>query len=682
MPDSSREFPEEPLSVSRFFLEGLLGQLLLPIFYVRYWLNEDERALANLCRPLATTTAEMPVLWVLALLCLISIILIGSTASERSLDGKVNTVNVSLGDSVVALSSYFLVVIAAALSTAHAPREYCLVSDAQRGSVLSLVPPSQQTRFRPTRLSQSLSAEANLDRSKISFNGGGEVAPTDVSLQGPSDISRESPNADRPAGIMRFSYRVPYIRILFDEVPPLASDCNFVFPSESWFFPSRSNARYDRMNVHLEAAQFKFNIGQNIIRNNVSATDEEVDFGGELGVVAPNQVVAVTNRMWRESKACYALEGGDADLQYQPIEDFFVVFEAPRGGLTEAEQDNTNPNAMKDRVISSETMLLGMSKREILHRANHEGDGNFSGWRPVVIPLWASQSCWMLSAAMAFVPMILRGFAGVSPIGEASAGEVMGCFFPLLLNFLCLATIGRIIFATAISLWNFWDWVYSFTEVTLNGYPSKWHATLSFTDSINVHSWYALREQIGQVFQVGMRARCTLAGAASLHCFCWMSYYVSYSIVPTTRMFVDGWLLQQMCISALLLLGCCAVFMLCDEVNECFRDHAQFFSSVKVFVDEEVGALQRRQQRVSAFRDRSGSSKNNPLALEEVQGVITDVAFALHNESSQLQLFGVDVTTRVPLLLGVVAVLTLVCIAVAVRAMSHDDHRWTKVRSM
>jgi hypothetical protein len=183
-----------------------------------------------------------------------------------------------------------------------------------------------------------------------------------------------------------------------------------------------------------------------------------------------------------------------------------------------------------------------------------------------------------------------------------------------------------------------------------------------------------------RVFQVGLAARCMLVGLVAVHSFCWVTYYLSNTIIYPAA--VDGWLLQQMIISALLLAACFVMLWLCSEINESFGDHAQFFSSVQVFVDEEVGALQRRQQRVSAFRDRSGSSKYNPLALEEVQGVITDVAFALHHESAPLQIFGVEVTKRVSLVLCGVAALTVVCIVVAVHTMSRDVHRWISLDSM
>ena len=685
VPDTSKEYPEEPFNLHRFLSEGVIPQLLLPIFYVRYSLEGNESALRNLCSPLSTFTAEMPVLWFLALMSLISIIIIGSTAPERSLAGHVNVINVSLGDNIVALSTYLLVVVAAALSTAHAPRQYETIA-AMRSPQQAAE--KQPTRFRPTRLSGSVAEESAIGSKLSSENESAAPEQQEFSSaaapRANGDAGNSLPNEAQTATEMptRFSNRVPYINVLFDEVPPLLDDCSFVFASESWFFPSRSNALYDRMHIHLDAAPFKFNIGQQIVRNNVAASAEDVDFGGELGVIGPNQVVTVSNRMWRESQACYALEGGDPDLQFQPIETFFTPFDVSALGRSEADAENVNPNAMTDRIISSETMLVAMSKREILHRSIHDDDGNFSGYRPVVVPKWASQGYWMLSITIVFVPMILRGFAGVSPIGQATAGEVIGCFFPMLLNFLCLATLGRILVATAISMWNLLDWITAFTEVTLNGYPCKWHSTLSFTDSINVHSWYSLRDHLIRVFQVGMRARCCLAGMVALHSVSWGAYFVAYTIVPWSRKFVDGWLLQQMIISGLLLIGSCVIFLLCHHINACFANHAQFFSAVKVFVDEEVGALQRRQQRVSAFRDRSGSSRNNPLALEEVQGVITDVAFALHNESAPLRAFGIDLSLLLVFVLGTAAVLTIVCVVQAVAAMSTDSTRWGSVRSL
>ena len=868
--DSSVEFTlEEPLAAAPFLVDGLLTGIFFPLRQIfSLFCEKSSNAYSKpqvviagqekggrrdqggqslmwlLSFPFGSKICCMPLLSLLFWGCALAMgiqLRYGLDPSDlRTL--RTVEINVSIGDSIVAMTTFGAVVLLAACAIAHHPSVTSrwgvqdIWNEPFQQSMLPCDLPPQHSRPQttdftgaPSTLSDNMaigpSAAAGGDSQALLDENGNPVAPQrknslhqGTSLRGAGEelTTLHGPKPRRYA---------PFMHVLLDEVPPLTtsneanideddeddvatvtqrqaqSSLYFLYDTADWFEPQRLNRedideslklfkkvwtdeRHAEVERHLarrrkmlarEAAKkaaaeggsegsrpgtasrprtgggsrpgtaggedlggtitaadvallnpnaiewrasdvFKFTIGDRIRRND-EHPEMQVCFDGEHSITTDDTFI-VSNRMWANRCALYCVEGAADTHQWQAVESLFDVVEDLTLQLAAGLGNDRNPRKA-DRVVSIEMMLLGMSGRDVLRRIDVFGNGNVSGSvGGSSVPAVSIIFGLLLAVILAVIPLCVRILQGGGLHAKGSIGDLLCAYLPIFLSTLSITCILAIMESIRRSLTNLEEALISFTEMTLGAGPRQWAPVLNWYETVNIRSWFLLRQHILGAYHHHVNARVSGVALVMLgFCATWSSFGIGFGLTSQySPPLLDGWAIQALTISLVIVIWCTRNLSHAIVINEVVYSHQRHLAKVQAALEEEImlvmarvaatatttggmgGALASiaamsaaggtmRSQRSGVSRASSATSarqsavtmatRNSDLQLLlDAKALLEDVRFAIQAMRAPISPFGFTISINHFHFCLAVTLINIVALAMALAGVVQLSWRW------
>jgi hypothetical protein len=558
---------------------------------------------------------------------------------------------------------------------------------------------------------------------------------------------------------------IPFTHILMDEVPPLKDETmHFVYDGAEWFEPQRQNrlqldrslalfrdvwttqqkqeldAQLERRRQRLAAPPtappsardamteaeeidddadlaaahfavinadsaewkpsdlFKFTLGDRILRNN-DLLHLQVSFDGETSV-QPGETFVVSNRMWHENCALYCIEGASDTHQWQAIEALFECVE------------ETGRVRKIDKAITSENMLLAMSGRDILRRTDSYNNGNMSASETVIfVEPWVVAAYGVCATLLSLVPTIIRALQGGGLYAEPTLPNVALVIGSIVLFAMCTTSIMVFLTTTRRSVANYDDNVDSFTEVTMGSSSNKWYPVLNWFETINIRTWFHLRQHILTTYEVHYNSRLAACFTILLLASSWSWFVVVYAFTYPDRQrpTADGWILQVCIVCIPILVELLRIFDHAASVNEFCLSHTAILAQIQVALDEELMLVGARtvnknpalQQALLTTMTQASVSQSTgssaAAAAAKIQGLsnvtianrsndfqflldskllLDDVHFAVQHHLAPLRPFGLTVNRHLVQYIMITLIINVVGTSMVLAGFALNSERW------
>jgi hypothetical protein len=462
---------------------------------------------------------------------------------------------------------------------------------------------------------------------------------------------------------------------------------------------------------------FKFTIGDRIRRND-EHPELQVCFDG-LNCITTDDTFIISNRMWANRCALYCVEGAADTHQWQAVESLFEVVEDLTLQLAAGLGNDRNPRKA-DRVVSIEMMLLGMSGREMLRRIDVFGNGNVSGSvGGSSVPAVSIVFGLLLAVILSVIPLAVRVLQGGGLHAKGSIGDLLCAYLPIFLSTLCITSLLAVMESIRRSLTNLEEALVSFTEMTLGAGPRQWAPVLNWYETVNIRSWFLLRQHILGAYHHHVNAR--VAGVALVmlgFCATWSSFGIGYGLTSKySPPLMDGWAIQALTISLVIVIWCTRNLSHAIVINDVVLSHRRHLAKVQAALEEEImlvmarvaattttnvtmgGGLASiaaisaaggtmRSQRSGASRASSAASSHRQSAvtlatrnsdlqlLLDAKALLEDVRFAIQSMQPPISPFGFTISiTHFHFCLAVTLV-NVVALAMALAGVVQLSWRW------
>ncbi|CUG94181.1 transmembrane protein, putative [Bodo saltans] len=261
------------------------------------------------------------------------------------------------------------------------------------------------------------------------------------------------------------------------------------------------------------------------------------------------------------------------------------------------------------------------------------------------------------------------------------------------------------------SVANYDDCVDSFTEVTLGSSSNKWYPVLNWFETVNIRTWFHLRQHILTTYEVHYNSRLAACFTILLLVSSWTWFVVVYAFTYPNRQrpTADGWIFQVSMVCFPILVELLRIFDHAASVNEFSQSHRALLAQIQVALDEELMLVGARtvnknpalQQALLTTMTQTSASQSTgssaAAAAAKIQGLsnvtianrnndfqfildskllLDDVHFAVQHHLAPLRPFGLTVNRHLVQYIVITLIINIVGTAMVLAGFVLNPSRW------